>query len=159
KTTTVKARAFQDGFTPSQTATATITISLTLLVPTITPDRSPPYKDTVKVQISVPQAGARIYYSLDGSEPTTKHLPYVASIPLTKTITVTARAFQDGFESSPTAAATFTVTPTLASPIIGPDGGTFTDSVTVQIGTSPAGPSIFYTLDGSEPTRKSTRYS
>src|SRR5436189_1936750 len=47
----------------------------------------------------------------------------------------------------------------LTPPIISPAGGVFTNSVIVTITNSPAGPSIFYTLDGTAPTTNSTLYT
>jgi len=61
-----------------------------------------------KVALSCTTAGARIYYTLDGSEPTTSSARYVGEIALSDTTTVKARAYLDGFASSDVATATFT---------------------------------------------------
>ena len=61
-----------------------------------------------KVALSCTTIGARIYYTLDGSEPTTSSACYVGEIALSDTTTVKARAYLDGFASSDVASATFT---------------------------------------------------
>jgi hypothetical protein len=47
----------------------------------------------------------------------------------------------------------------VASPVISPGGGTYDSPVTVSMTTSTKGAEIRYTLDGSVPTKKSSRYS
>ena len=53
------------------------------------------------------------------------------------------------------------VTPAAAveAPVFNPDGGTYTEDQTVTITTATTGASIFYTLDGTEPTTASTPYT
>ncbi len=47
----------------------------------------------------------------------------------------------------------------LPSPTFSVTGGVFTNDVTLAMTTTTAGPTIHYTLDGSEPTSRSARYS
>jgi len=49
--------------------------------------------------------------------------------------------------------------PTVVKPIITPNGGTFTDPISVSISTSTSGATLYYTTDGSLPSTSSLLYT
>ena len=49
--------------------------------------------------------------------------------------------------------------PTAAAPVISPDGGTFSSSQNVKLSTTTASATVYYTLDGTEPTPASAAYT
>ena len=80
--------------------------------PTLTPG-SGTFAGTQAVTISDTTPGAVIYYTTDGSTPTTSSTVYQNPFTVTATTTVNAFAVASGFTASPVATATYTFTPAL----------------------------------------------
>ncbi len=60
--------------------------------------------------LAVPN-GATVYYTIDGTNPTTSSLQYTGAIPITSTTTVKAIAVRTGFQNSSISQNTFTIDP------------------------------------------------
>lgn len=75
-------------------------------VPTIT--KGATFKDSIEVTITATDGAATIYYTTDGSNPTTSSTKYTGAFTLTKTATVKAIAVSTGKEPSEVVSATFT---------------------------------------------------
>src|SRR6185369_17659816 len=95
-------------------------------------------------------SGASIYYTTDGSTPSSANTLYTAPFTLTTNATVKAIATKTGMTDSTIASAGFVVSPAVvASPTITPNGGSYTGSVSVTLATTTGGASIFYTTNGT----------
>ena len=124
--------------------------------PTFTPEAGT-YTASVTVTLACETDGATIYYTLNDTDTETE---YTAPLTFTETTTVHAFAEKEGMRSAVvTAIYTITDMETVATPVITPDGGTFVDTQEVTITCETADASIYYTLNGEEPTAESNLYS
>jgi len=131
----------------------------TVATPMITPNGGT-FSDSVSVSLTTTTAGADIYFTLDGSTPTTSSNLYNPPFILTSSAVVKAKAFEDWYTPSAVASASFVISfDTVATPMITPNGGTFSDSVSVSLTTTTSGADIYFTLDGSIPTTSSNLYN
>jgi hypothetical protein len=111
------------------------------------------FDEPLAVTLACSTAGASIWYTVDGSEPTNSipSLLYTNAPVLIVTTTVfKAKGFKESNDPSATATATFTG-PQVRTPVITPAGGTFAETVTVTIACATTGVTIRYTTDGSAP--------
>ena len=102
---------------------------LTVATPTFTPNGASSFTGTQSVTISCATADAKIYYTTDGTTPTTSSTLYTTALSLTSTTTVKAIAVKDGMNNSAVATATFTK----YSGGGGGGGGSYTPSYTVSV--------------------------
>jgi len=121
------------------------------------------YAEPQNVTISTETDGASIYYTTDGSDPTASSTLYTAPITVSTTTTIKAIAIKDGMNYSDIATATYTfqvVEPgQVEAPTFSPIAGLYTASQDVTISTKTEGASIYYTINGSDPTASSTLYT
>ena len=162
-TTTINAIAAATGDTTSSVASSVYTITVPVAAtPTFSPGTGS-YASAQSVTISDTTAGATIYYTLDGSAPTSKSLVYSAPIAIPATAAVTtinAIAVATGYTTSAVGTATYTIAlPQAATPTFSPVAGSFTSAQTVSISDSTMGATIYYTTNGSTPTAQSAVYS
>jgi hypothetical protein len=162
-TVTIEALGVASGDTNSSVASATYTISTTTTV--ATPTFSPAggtYSSAQSVSISDSTSGATIYYTTNGSTPTTSSTVYSGAIAVSGgTATIEAIAAKSGDTTSSVASATYTISTatTVATPTFSPAGGTYTSAQSVSLSDSTSGATIYYTTNGTTPTTSSTVYS
>jgi hypothetical protein len=151
QTTTLKAIAVASGMAESDIASATYTIQQQVAAPVISPAGGT-YVGSVSVTITDATPGAAIFYTTDGSTPTTSSTPYTGALNLTQTTTLRAIAAASGMANSNVSSAGYTIQ--AATPVISPASGTYVGSVTVTLSAG-TGATIYYTTDGSTPTTSS----
>lgn len=139
---TIKAIATKTGFDDSEVTTKSFNQVAT---PSIQDNGSN------AISITCETGGATIYYSTDGSTPTTEYTG-----PLTENVsgvTIKAIAVKDGMINS--AVASGSVTLRCAKPVINKNG----DNVTISCNFPASGVTICYTTNGDNPTSSSTPYT
>jgi alpha-tubulin suppressor-like RCC1 family protein len=128
-----------------------------------TPTFSPAAGTYTSIQtatISCATSGATIYYTTDGSTPTTSSTKYTAPLTVASTTTINALATATGVHNSSVATATYTINlPSVATPTFSPAAGTYTGVQQATISCATSGATIYYTIDGSTPTTSSKVYS
>ena len=156
-TTTLNAIAIAAAFTNSPVTTALYTIQPIVATPTISvPTGS--YSSAQTVTITTATAGASIYYTTNGTVPTTSSSAYAGPITVSSTETLEAIAAKASFSNSPVATAVYTFGAATPVPTFSIASGSFTSTQTVSIVDSITS-SIYYTTDGTTPTSSSSLYS
>ena len=114
-----------------------------------------------EITISCATNEATIYYTTDGTDPSTSSTQYNAqSKPtITAATTIKAIAVKDGYTDSDIASAEYTILVPAATPTFSPGTGTYTWAQDVTISTTTDGATIYYTTNGDYPTTGSTQYT
>ena len=139
---------------------ASISSGTPLYTSTPTPVISPPsgvYTAVQSATITDSLAGAAIYYSIDGSTPTSASTLYTAPFPVSTSEIVQAIAVGSGYGPSAVVSSAFTLNlPPAPTPVIHLASGTYAPGQTVTISDSTSGNTIYYTTNGSIPSPGST---
>ena len=143
------------------TYTSSEVVKETVATPVITPNGGELKYGNNTVSIACDTDGATIYYTIDGTEPTTSSTKYTGAFTLSSNATVKAIAVKTGWNNSSVASASFTYTvETVATPTITPNGGELKyGNNTVTIACATADATIYYTTNGATPTTSSTKYT
>src|SRR5579871_3198546 len=133
--------------------------------PAATPTFSPAggsFSSAQSVSLADSTPGAVIYYTTNGTTPSTSSTQYNPSSPIqvSTTTTIEAIAVASGYSNSPVASATYTITATPASaPTFSPAGGSFSSAQSVSLADTTPGAVIHYTTNGTTPSASSAQYN
>lgn len=165
---TIKTKAYLADWTPSETHTGfyTTTGAVSMELPVFSPApglyTSP---QNVSINTNTAPVGATLRYTIDGSDPNETSAIYSGVIPVNtgEIITIRVRAYAANWLPSDIHTGTYIVTGqvSLNSPVFTPAAGIYTSEqmVTLNTASNPAGATLRYTTDGSEPTASSPIYT
>ena len=118
------------------------------------------FSASVNINISCGTSGAEIYYTTDGSIPSsTNGILYTGPISSSSSITIRAIAYKEGFNNSEIITKKFKNTSTVETPVLSVPAGDFWNTITVFVSGDTSGATYYYTTDGTEPTSASNVYS
>ncbi len=158
---TINAIAVASGYVSSAVGSATYTIQGPTATPTFSPNGGT-YSSAQSVTISDATAGASIYFTTNGTTPTTSSTLYTGAITVSSSETLNAIAVATGYTTSAVGSAAYTIQTQLvpaATPAFAPAGGTYTAAQTVTVSDSTPGALIYFTTNGTTPTTSSTPYT
>jgi hypothetical protein len=150
----LQAIAAGNGFAASSDAFGIYRI--TAAAPTFSPYPGT-YTTPQTVTIADASPGVAIYYTTNGSTPTTSSTLYTGPLTISTTTTLQAIAAGNGFAASSENFGIYRIN--AAAPTFSPNPGTYSTPQTVTIADSSPGVTIYYTTDGSTPTTASPQYS
>jgi alpha-L-arabinofuranosidase len=121
------------------------------------------YTAAQTVTIADATAGAAIYYTTNGTIPTTSSTKYTGPITVSSTETLEAIAVAPGDTNSAVGTAAYTInspqnSANVAAPTFSEPGGAYGPPQAVQLADATAGVTIYYTTDGTTPTASSPNY-
>ncbi len=116
------------------------------------------YKEELSLKLTSEQKGS-IYYTIDGGKATENSVKYESPIPIKEGVHVISAIFvsEKGIVSKSTEKTYKVELTTPLPPVITPASGIYAKPVYIQANTEEEG-EIYYTLDGTEPTKESKRY-
>jgi hypothetical protein len=158
---TLYAVAGGTGYNDGPVVNASYVIKTSVAAPIFSPIAGT-YTSAQSVTISDAASGATIFYTTNGTTPTTSSTAYTSPITVRSMETLEAIAVATSYTDSTVASAVYTISPSLpsvATPTFSPAGGTYTSAQSVTISDATSGATIYYTTNGTTPTMSSTAYT
>ena len=157
---TIRAIATAAGYSnPSAVSSATYTMPLPVAATPTFSVAAGTYSSAQAVSISDGISGAAIYYTTNGTTPTTSSSLYTGPITVSATETVQAIAVAAGYANSYVASVSYTFEPRAAPPLFSVAAGTYSSPLTVSISDSTPGASIYYTVGSITPMSVMTKFT
>ena len=110
------------------------------------------FASSITVTITDSTPSASIYYTTDGSTPTTSSKQYAGPITVSTTQTINAIASASGYVQSTVSTETYNLQTQALAPAFSPVAGSFTSAQLITLSSDTPGAKIYYTTDGSTPT-------
>jgi hypothetical protein len=122
------------------------------------------YSSNQTISIFCQTSSSSIYYTTDGTSPSTTSFKYSTPISVNgngTVETINAIGVESGMINSKVATATYTIVNNsqVSIPIFNPIGGTYSSNQIVSISSATPSATIYYTTDGSSPTTSSSVYT
>ena len=135
-----------------------LTAQQTAAAPVIAPDGGT-FTSPQTVTLSSATSSASIYYTLDGSTPSTTSTLYTGAISVSTNTTIKAIATAPGYAQSLVSTASFMFSSQTPPVSFSPAAGTYASAQSITLSDADASAKIYYTTDGSTPSASSTLYS
>lgn len=134
-------------------------IPVTVATPTFSPHAGTYNTPSQVITVSTLTAGATMYYTTNGSTPTTASTLYTGPITVSASETLKVLAVKTHFTNSAIGSAAYVVNGTVATPTFSPIAGSYVGAQMVTVSSTTAGSTFYYTTNGSTPTTASTLYA
>jgi Chitobiase/beta-hexosaminidase C-terminal domain/Fn3 associated/Glycosyl hydrolase family 79 C-terminal beta domain len=155
---TIEAISALTGMNNSSAASSAYVITLPAPAPAFSPAAGT-YLRAETVSINSSSKSTVIYYTIDGSTPTTASPVYTGPLTVASNETISAIALAPGGSNSPAASAVYTITLPASAPAFSPAAGKYTTIQSVTLSDSTSNAAIYYTTDGSTPSASSNLYT
>jgi hypothetical protein len=152
--TTIKAKGFRSGWTPTETCTISYTLKPLppfLAVPGGT------FSQVFNLWLTHPNNFPTLRYTIDGTDPDETSTLYQGSILVDSCMTVTARAFRNGWTPSDPVSETYYLKP--MQPVFSQQPGNYYNQLMMEINSETPACVIHYTTDGTQPDQQSPVYT
>lgn len=157
---TVKAVAYKDGMMNSSISSQEYEIVNQTLEPVVYSPLAGTYSGPQNITLLNSNPEATIYYTLDGSYPDTSSNIYTGEIVVDDVTTIRSFAVNENYNASNTSTAYYTISSAVVNPVqFYPPGDYYNSDQLVTLTTETDGATIYYTIDGSNPTTESDVYT
>ncbi|MGL1900651.1 MAG: chitobiase/beta-hexosaminidase C-terminal domain-containing protein, partial [Fibrobacterales bacterium] len=149
RTMNYKFKVFRTGFRPSITVSRSYVVNGQADAPQVTPSRN----EATGFLVTASGIGT-IYYTTDGSDPTD-----ASDVWVDRSVTITGtynfRIYRNLYLPSDVVTETYTINGQLEAPSVSLSNGIYNSIQTITV-SEPNGSEVFYTINGTEPTKSST---